>query len=137
MTKRPTILATRRFPDAVERRLARDYRARLNLDDRLYDPAGLVAAAEGADGLFVSATERFDADQIARLPTSVGILGTLSVGLDHIDLDAARASGFKTAFVRRPDEWGPPGPPDPGANPDCDIIVDTFPELAEALGVSV
>jgi len=94
MTERPTILATRRFPDAVERRLARDYRARLNPDDRLYDRAGLIAAADGADGLFVSATEQFDAGQIARLPASVAILGTLSVGLDHIDLDAARARGL-------------------------------------------
>ena len=59
------------------------------------------------------------------------------VACHNFDLDAARASGFKSAFVRRPDVWGPPGPPDPGANPDCDIIVDTFPELAEALGVSV
>ena len=50
------------------------------------------------------------------------------------DLDAAKAVGFKTAFVRRPDEWGAEGPPDPEPNPIHDIVVDTFPELAEALG---
>jgi 2-haloacid dehalogenase len=58
------------------------------------------------------------------------------VACHNFDLDAARKVGFKTAFVRRADEWGPPGPPDPSANPDCDIIVDSFPELAAALGVS-
>ena len=58
------------------------------------------------------------------------------VACHNFDLDAARASGFKTAFVRRPDEWGPEGPPDPTPNPDCDIIVDTFPELADRLGVT-
>ena len=52
-------------------------------------------------------------------------------------MDAARAVGFKTAFVRRPAEWGPAGPPDPEPNPACDIIVDTFPELAAAVGVAV
>ena len=57
------------------------------------------------------------------------------VACHNFDLDAARKVGFKTAFVRRTDEWGPPGPPDGAANPDCDIIVDSFPELAEALGV--
>jgi 2-haloacid dehalogenase len=57
------------------------------------------------------------------------------VACHNFDLDAARKVGFKTAFVRRPDEWGPPGPPEPNANPDCDIIVDGFPELAAALGV--
>lgn len=58
------------------------------------------------------------------------------VACHNFDLDAAKAVGFKTAFVRRPDEWGAEGPPDPEPNPQHDIIVDTFPELAEALGVS-
>lgn len=57
------------------------------------------------------------------------------VACHNFDLDAAKAVGMKTAFVRRPDEWGPAGPPDPTANPHHDIIVDTFPQLAEALGV--
>jgi len=45
-----------------------------------------------------------------------------------------RAVGFKTAFVKRPDEWGAEGPPDPEPNPIHDIVVDSFPELATALG---
>ena len=58
------------------------------------------------------------------------------VACHNFDLDAAKASGFKTAFVRRPDEWGAEGPPDPTPNPAHDIIVDTFPDLARELGVS-
>ncbi len=58
----------------------------------------------------------------------------LMVACHNFDLDAAKAVGFKTAFVRRPDEWGPAGPPDPEPNPQHDIIVDSFPELAEVLG---
>ena len=61
----------------------------------------------------------------------------LMVACHNWDLDAARAVGFKTAFVRRADEWGPESPPHPDANPACDIVVDSFPELAEALGVKV
>ena len=38
-----------------------------------------------------------------------------------IDLDAARGEGFRTAFVCRPDEWGPAGPArsdtEPGLRP--------------------
>ena len=30
------------------------------------------------------------------------------------------------AFVRRPDEWGPEGPPDPQANMAYDFIADGF-----------
>lgn len=61
----------------------------------------------------------------------------LMVACHNFDLDAAKAVGFRTAFVRRPDEWGAEGPPDPDPNPQHDIIVDTFPELAEALGVAM
>ena len=59
------------------------------------------------------------------------------VACHNFDLDAAKACGFKTAFVRRPDEWGEEGPPDPEPNPAHDIIVDTFPDLAKALGISI
>lgn len=55
------------------------------------------------------------------------------VACHNFDLDAAKAVGFKTAFVRRPDEWGPGGPPDPVPSAHHDIVVDTFPELVEAL----
>ncbi len=59
------------------------------------------------------------------------------VACHNFDLDAAKAQGFKTAFVRRPAEWGAEGPPDPDPNPIHDIIVDDFPALARALGVEV
>ena len=55
------------------------------------------------------------------------------VACHNFDLDAARAVGFRTAFVRRPDEWGADGPPDPDPNPENDFIVDSFGELAEVL----
>jgi 2-haloacid dehalogenase len=58
----------------------------------------------------------------------------LMVACHNFDLDAARAVGMRTAFVRRPLEWGAAGPPDPEPNRANDIIVDTFPELAEELG---
>ncbi|MBL28796.1 MAG: hypothetical protein CMM50_14730 [Rhodospirillaceae bacterium] len=56
------------------------------------------------------------------------------VACHNFDLDAAKAAGFKTAFVRRPDEWGPAGPPDPTPSSHHDVVVDSFPELARLLG---
>lgn len=58
----------------------------------------------------------------------------LMVACHNFDLNAARACGFRTAFVRRPDEWGPGGPPDPTPHPDCDLVVDGFDTLAKHLG---
>ena len=57
----------------------------------------------------------------------------LMVACHNFDLDAAKSVGFKTAFVRRPDEWGAEGPPDPTPNPNHDIIVDNFPDLLKKL----
>jgi len=55
------------------------------------------------------------------------------VACHNFDLNAAKACGFKTAFVRRPDEWGVEGPPDPEPASHHDIVVDTFPELVRCL----
>jgi 2-haloacid dehalogenase len=58
----------------------------------------------------------------------------LMAACHNFDLDAARAEGYRTAFVRRPEEWGPAGPPDPNPNPATDLVVADFAELAERLG---
>ncbi len=57
----------------------------------------------------------------------------LMVACHNFDLNAARSCGFKTAFVRRPDEWGPEGPPDPKPHPASDLVVDGFSALADRL----
>ena len=59
----------------------------------------------------------------------------MMIACHNFDLDAAKGQGFKTAFVKRPDEWGLEGPPDPEPNPAHDLVVDSFPELAEHLDV--
>ena len=58
----------------------------------------------------------------------------LMVACHNFDLNAARACGYKSAFVKRPAEWGPAGPPDPVPDLAHDIVVDDFPGLAERLG---
>ena len=58
----------------------------------------------------------------------------LMVACHNFDLMAARAAGYCSAFVRRPTEWGPSGPPDPRPNPAHDLVVDTFFDLAQQLG---
>lgn len=94
MSKRPTVVATRHFPDAVEQRLAALFDARLNPEDRQLSSDELVDRAQGADGLMVAATGKVDADLINRLPSSIRIISTFSVGYEHIDIAAATARGI-------------------------------------------
>jgi len=58
----------------------------------------------------------------------------MMVACHNSDLGAARSVGFKTAYVRRPGEWGDKGPAPKEPDPGCDIVVDSFPALAERLG---
>ncbi|WP_203615923.1 haloacid dehalogenase type II [Streptomyces sp. SID13726] len=52
----------------------------------------------------------------------------------HIDdLAAARACGLRTAYVHRPQEYGPAAAPPPVTDPEADISVDSMTELAERL----
>jgi 2-haloacid dehalogenase len=53
----------------------------------------------------------------------------LMVACHNFDLNAAMDAGMRTAFVRRPAEWGPSGPPDPNPNRAYDHVVDGFDEL--------
>ncbi len=98
---KPVLYVTRRLPPAVEARAARDYDARLNPDDHPVSAAELLAAAAGADALLCCPAERLDAAVIAALPASIRVIGTFSVGTDHIALDAAQARGIPV--VNTPD----------------------------------
>lgn len=92
--RKPKLIVTRKLPENVERRIAAAYDAILNASDTLYSSDSLVAAAEGADGLLVTPTEKCTAGFFAALPDSVGIVATFSVGYDHIDVPAAAARGI-------------------------------------------
>lgn len=100
MTK-PILVVTRRLPPAIEARASRDYEARLSPDDATVTGAGILARTDGAAAVLCCPAERLDAETIARLPDSVKVIGTFSVGFDHIDMAAARARGLPV--VNTPD----------------------------------
>ncbi|HWN32370.1 MAG TPA: haloacid dehalogenase type II [Pseudonocardia sp.] len=51
------------------------------------------------------------------------------------DLAAARSHGLRTAYVRRPLEWGPGGTaPEPRPGDELDHVVDSLTDLADRLG---
>lgn len=54
-----------------------------------------AAIANRADAVLISPGVPMKADAIARLPDSVKIIATASVGFDHIDVAAARARGIE------------------------------------------
>lgn len=91
MGSKPKVVVTRKLPEAVESRLRRDYDPHFNEDDHVYSSDELVALAEGAQALMPCHSEQLSAAVIARLPESVKAIANFSVGVDHVDLAAAKS----------------------------------------------
>jgi lactate dehydrogenase-like 2-hydroxyacid dehydrogenase len=97
----PRLLVTRKLPDTVEQRLAKSYQARLNADDHAMQEDELIAKAQDCEGLLITSADNFRTDLMTRLPSSVRIVATFSVGHEHINLPAARTRGI--AVTNTPD----------------------------------
>ena len=72
---------------------------------------------------------RISAERLGRRPEQC-----LMVAAHNNDLVAAGAVGFRTAFVRRPNEYGPGQATDQKAEHAFDVVCDSFLELADRLG---
>jgi len=91
---KPRLVTTLRLPEAAIERIGRDFDA-LIPDDGLDAAAALDAVvAHRADALLFSARAKLDAAMIARIPPHLKIAATCGVGVDHIDVAAARARGL-------------------------------------------
>lgn len=91
---KPALVLSRRLPEAIEARAAESWRLVANPQDHPLSAEALCARAAGARALVVTPTDRVDSALIAALPDSVGMIATFSVGVDHIDLEAAAARGL-------------------------------------------
>jgi glyoxylate reductase len=101
MAKPIRAYAARRFTAAYEEAMTARYAVIRNEDDAVLGPEALIAAAQGAEVLFVSLTEKVTAAVIAALVPTLKVIATLSVGVEHIDLEAARRHGV--AVLNTPD----------------------------------
>ena len=95
--RKPRVLATRHFPPDVEARLSANFDAQLNPEDKLYDGAALAKAAEGFDGIMCAAGDPLNAETIGKLPGSVRMIATFSVGYEHVDVAAAAKRDIKVS----------------------------------------
>src|SRR6202162_4182259 len=97
--RKPVLVVTTHFLDEIEARLARDYDARRNPHERPYTRDELIEASSGADALFITPLDRLDSDFFGRVAASVKVIATYSVGIDHIDLQAAANRKIAIAYT--------------------------------------
>lgn len=91
----PKAFLCRRFTPAIEAELHQRFDLAANPEDSVLRPAQIIDMAAQAEVLFVTATETVNADVIRALQPQLRIIATLSVGFDHIDLEAARSHGVR------------------------------------------
>ncbi len=89
------LYATRRFTPAVEQAMDARYQVTRNWADTAMTSDALAQAAQGCEYLMVSLTEKVTAEVIARLAPTLKVICTLSVGVEHLDLAAAKQAGVK------------------------------------------
>lgn len=94
MNNKPVVLVTRKLPEAVENKLAENFQAILNPQDRLYSTGEILQIANDVDAILPCHTEKFSADTIAQMPARVKAISNFSVGTDHVDLEAAKQKGI-------------------------------------------
>ena len=89
------LVVARPVPDAVTKRARTEFDAVLSEDrDLVPDEVVDLLARHQAEALFFSSNLKMDRDLIARLPETVKVAATCSVGFDHIDVEAARERGL-------------------------------------------
>src|SRR5580693_4957636 len=96
---KPVLVVTTHFTDEIEARIDRDYDARRSPHGRPFTRDELIEASSGADALFITPFDRLDPDFFKRLPASVKVIATYSVGIDHIDLQAAANRKIAIAYT--------------------------------------
>ena len=92
--KKPIVIVTRKLPASVETRLMELFDTRLNTTDEPMSTQQLIEAAQTADVLVPTVTDRIDREVLAQVGPNLKLLANFGAGVDHIDLKTARARGL-------------------------------------------
>jgi glyoxylate reductase len=94
MTTRPRVLLSRRWPAAVEAKMAEAYDVTANTTDIPLTRHQFQEALRDYDAVCPTVTDNQSADALDIPNPRAKVLGNFGVGFSHIDLDAARSLGL-------------------------------------------
>lgn len=97
--QKPVLVVTARYLAAIEQRLEQDFELRRRSTGAALGRSELLELADGADAMLVTPFDRLDAEFFKQVSSSVRVIATYSVGLDHIDLDAASARNIAIGYT--------------------------------------
>ena len=89
--KRPLVIVTRKLPEVIETRMMELFDTRLNDDDASMTQAELIEAAQTADVLVPTVTDRIDKGVLAQANPDLRLIANFGTGVDNIDLASANS----------------------------------------------
>jgi lactate dehydrogenase-like 2-hydroxyacid dehydrogenase len=97
--KKPILVVASQFPKEIEDRIDRDYDPRRNPNTVPFTREQFLAAADGADAIFVTNLDRLDSIFFQKVSPTVKVIATYSVGYEHIDLEGAARRKISVAYT--------------------------------------
>ncbi|MEM8591681.1 MAG: D-glycerate dehydrogenase [Pseudomonadota bacterium] len=94
MAAKPSVLVTRRWPDAVEAALAENYNATFNAADKPLTRGDLREALSRFDAVLPTVTDKVCAEALAAPKLQTKILANYGAGYSHIDMAQAANQGI-------------------------------------------
>ena len=91
---RPRLIVTTELTDQVMERMRALFDVQINMTGKAMTRAELETAVANADVLAPTITDTIDADLIGKAGQQLKLIANFGVGVDHIDLQAARARGI-------------------------------------------
>lgn len=91
---KPSVLVTRRWPEAVEAKLSESYNVTLNRDDHPMSPAELREAIGAYDAILPTVTDKLTAEAFDARKPRAKIIANYGVGYSHIDAPSVRNLGL-------------------------------------------
>lgn len=98
---RPSVLVTRRWPDAIEQKLAANYDVELNRSDRPLTAQEFREAIQRYDAVLPTVTDKIGPEALDVPRVKTKILANYGVGYTHIDVEKAKTHGI--AITNTPD----------------------------------
>jgi glyoxylate reductase len=101
MMVKPSVLVTRRWPEAVEAQLAQTYEVELNRNDQPLTAADFRDAIKRYDAVLPTVTDKIGPEALDVVKPQTKILANYGVGYTHIDVEKAKTHGI--AITNTPD----------------------------------
>src|SRR5690606_33623136 len=101
MRNAPRVFVACDLPEMVQALFIDRFEARCNATRRILSREELLQGVQAAEVLVLTATDKLDAELIRQLPSSLRVVCTYSIGMEHMDVEALKARGI--AVLATPD----------------------------------